>query len=146
MLRSYHPAKFAKIWIFLLCTFKFKFSQILLGDKNATSFCSKNISTLFKKLYITFLLTLMKYSTSKSLRYRYENIRMHLQKEFWSIVVPLSSPIKGFFFQKCISIDNFRLLYIFFFCNTSHSLGVLRKQNLETCLSKWIRFWYWFIS
>ena len=25
---------------------KFKFSQILLGDKNATSLCSKNISTL----------------------------------------------------------------------------------------------------
>ena len=27
---------------------KFKFSQILLGDKNATSLCSKNISTLPK--------------------------------------------------------------------------------------------------
>ena len=25
---------------------KFKLSQILLGDKNATSLCSKNISTL----------------------------------------------------------------------------------------------------
>ena len=25
---------------------KFKFSQILLGDKNANSLCSKNISTL----------------------------------------------------------------------------------------------------
>jgi hypothetical protein len=40
---SYHPAKFAKIWISVE---KFKFSQILLGDKNATSLCSKNISTL----------------------------------------------------------------------------------------------------
>ena len=27
---------------------KFKFLQILLGDKNATSLCSKNISTLSK--------------------------------------------------------------------------------------------------
>ena len=26
--------------------YKFKFSQILLGDKNATSLCSENISTL----------------------------------------------------------------------------------------------------
>ena len=46
MLRSYHPAKFAKIWISVE---KFKFSQILLGDKNATSLCSKNISTLNKQ-------------------------------------------------------------------------------------------------
>ena len=34
----------------LICPFskveKFKFSQILLGDKNTTSLCSKNISTL----------------------------------------------------------------------------------------------------
>ena len=44
-MRSYHPAKFAKIWISVE---KFKFSQILLGDKNATSLCSKNISTLCK--------------------------------------------------------------------------------------------------
>ena len=29
---------------------KFKFSQILLGDRNATSLCSKNISTLLKLL------------------------------------------------------------------------------------------------
>jgi hypothetical protein len=43
MLRSYHPTKFAKI---LISVEKFKFSQILLGDKNATSLCSKNISTL----------------------------------------------------------------------------------------------------
>ena len=42
MLRSYHPVKFAKIWISLL---KFKFSQIFLGDKNATYLCSKIIST-----------------------------------------------------------------------------------------------------
>jgi hypothetical protein len=42
-LRAYHPAKFAKI---LISVEKFKFSQILLGDKNATSLCSKNISTL----------------------------------------------------------------------------------------------------
>ena len=43
MLRSYHPAKFSKIWI---CLLKFKFSQILLGDKNATYLFSKIISTL----------------------------------------------------------------------------------------------------
>ena len=54
-LRSYHPAKFAKIWISLL---KFKCSQILLGDKNETSLCSKIISTLavwFGLLNIIFL-------------------------------------------------------------------------------------------
>ena len=42
-MRSYHLAKFAKI---LISIEKFKFLQILLGDKNATSLCSKNISTL----------------------------------------------------------------------------------------------------
>ena len=41
--------KFAKIWISLL---KFKFSQILLGDKNATYLCSKIISTL-KQTFFT---------------------------------------------------------------------------------------------
>ena len=43
-MRSYHTAKFTKIWISLL---KFKFLQILLGDKNATYLCSKINSTLF---------------------------------------------------------------------------------------------------
>ena len=49
-MRSYHPAKFVKIWIFKVPQYieKFKFSQILLGDKNATSLWSKNISNLLK--------------------------------------------------------------------------------------------------
>ena len=42
-MRSCHPAKFAKIWISVE---KFKFSQILAGDKNATSPCFKSISAL----------------------------------------------------------------------------------------------------
>ena len=42
-MRSYHPAKFAKIWISVE---KFKFSKILLGDKIATYLCSKIIYTL----------------------------------------------------------------------------------------------------
>ena len=41
-----HPAKFLKIWISPL---KFKFLQILLGDKNTTYLCSKIISTLLTK-------------------------------------------------------------------------------------------------
>ena len=52
-MRSYHPAKFAKIWISLL---KFKFSQILLGDKNATYLCSKIIFTLLSR-YLTTVTT-----------------------------------------------------------------------------------------
>ena len=36
-LHSYHPAKIPKNWIFPLCTVeKFKFSEFLLDDKNAT--------------------------------------------------------------------------------------------------------------
>ena len=42
------PAKFVKILISLL---KFKFLQILLGDKNATSICSKTVSALIEILY-----------------------------------------------------------------------------------------------
>ena len=48
-MRSYHPAKFAKIWISLLI---FKFSQILLGNKNATYLCSKIISTLLDSFFL----------------------------------------------------------------------------------------------
>ena len=55
-MRSYHPAKFAKIWIFLLHPEKFKFSQFLLGDKNATYLCSKIISTLIKLIGYTMLI------------------------------------------------------------------------------------------
>ena len=47
-LQLYHPAKFAKIWISVE---KLKFSQILLGDRNATSLCSKHISTLLLYLF-----------------------------------------------------------------------------------------------
>ena len=43
LLFKYRPTKFSKIRISVE---KFKFSRILLGDKNATSLCSKNISTL----------------------------------------------------------------------------------------------------
>ena len=46
-MRSYHPAKFLKIWIFsTVHNEKFKFSQILLGDNNATYLCSRIIPTL----------------------------------------------------------------------------------------------------
>ena len=41
-----------KIWISLL---KFKFSQILQDDKDATSLCSKIISTLFSDALLNFV-------------------------------------------------------------------------------------------
>ena len=43
------PAKFSKTWISVE---KFKFSQILLGDKNTPYLCSKISSTLYIRLFI----------------------------------------------------------------------------------------------
>ena len=44
---SYHPEKIEKIRIFPLCPVeKFKFSEFLLDDKNATYLSSESISTL----------------------------------------------------------------------------------------------------
>ena len=39
--------------------YKFKFSQILLGDKNATSLCSKIISTLYQQTLIPLLFLIL---------------------------------------------------------------------------------------
>ena len=71
-LRSCHPAKFAKI--FLL---KFKFSQILLGEKNATSLCSKIISTLIEPHLVLKHISYL--STPKNLFFKISNARYYSQ-------------------------------------------------------------------
>ena len=49
-MHSYHPAKIPKIRISPLCTLeKFKFSEFLLDDKNATYFSSFKLFLLYEK-------------------------------------------------------------------------------------------------
>ena len=126
---------------------KFKFSQILLDDKNATSLCSKNVSTL-SQMHRANILGLFLWNL---------NIRemMHKKRKLWNYSFKECNIINSFSKQKLLwrlwiipksHLQNFSLslhtMSCIFFCK---SMVIFLQLDFKKYLLKhWNKIWILF--